>query len=109
MYPTNPAAVILPVVERVAPTAGRSLLASSGAASRIDSESENQLRSLQHRLRVRCFARYDREVAAALFEPRNAYLRSLAAQTGPRDESITASSRLRGASIPGPPFHSWNH
>ncbi len=31
-------------------------------------------------------ARYDREVAAALFEPMDSYLRTLAAQKGPHDK-----------------------
>ena len=87
LYPTNPAAVILPVVERVAPNGWPR---SSGEPWRFILGSKRTARTSSRAPNIgfECMllARYDRQVAAVLFEPIDSYLRSLAARKGPRDE-----------------------
>ena len=87
MYPTNPAAVILPVVERIAPERLAEVFWRAVALHpRIETDREDQLSSSYIGFECMLLARYDREVAAALFEPMDSYLRSLAARAAPRDE-----------------------
>jgi len=87
MYPTNPAAVILPVVERIAPERLDEVFWRAVALHpRLETDREDLLRTSYIGYECMVLARYDREVAAALFEPADSYLRSLAARKGPRDE-----------------------
>jgi hypothetical protein len=91
MYPTNPAAVMLPVVERVAPDRLAEVLWRAVALSpRIDPGRDEPLRTSYLGFECTLLARYDREVAAALFQPMEAYLRSLAARKGPQDQFNSA-------------------
>ncbi len=84
MYPTNPAAIILPVVERVAPERLADVFWRAVALHpRIETDREDQIRTSYLGFECMLLARYDREVSAALFEPVDSYLRALAARTGP--------------------------
>jgi hypothetical protein len=85
MFRTNPAAMILPVVERIAPERLAEVFWRVVALHpRIRTDREDQLqRSSDIGFECMLLARYDRQVAAALFEPMDSYLRSLAAPTGP--------------------------
>ncbi len=88
MYETNPAAALLPIVERIAPERLPEIFWRAVALHpRIKTDREDQLqRSRDIGFECMLLARYDRQVAAALFEPMDSYLRSLAARTGPRDD-----------------------
>jgi hypothetical protein len=87
MYSTNPAAVILPIVERIAPGQLAEVFWRAVALHpRIETDREHELQSSYIGHECILLARYDREVAAALFEPMDIYLRSHAATAGPRDE-----------------------
>jgi len=80
MYPTNPAALILPLVERIAPEKLAEVFWRAVALHpRLDVDREDLLRSSYIGNECMLLARYDREVAAVLFEPMDSYLRSLVA------------------------------
>lgn len=101
MYPTNPAAVILPVVERAAPDRLAEVFWRAAALHpRIDPEDRRQLRSSSIGFECTLLARYDREVAAALFRPMDDYLHSLAIQKGPQDEFNVPSVLAKGCIDP---------
>jgi hypothetical protein len=79
--------VILPIVERISPERLDEVFWQAVALHvRIKTEREDQLARSNIGFECMVLARYDRQVAAVLFEPINSYLRSLAARTGPRDE-----------------------
>jgi hypothetical protein len=84
MYPTNPAALILPLVERIAPDRlGEVFWRAVALHARIDVNREDLLRNSYIPTECMVLARYDREAAAVLFEPMDSYLRSLASsETG---------------------------
>ena len=108
MHPTNPAAAILPVVERIAPERLAEVFWRAVALHpRIETDREDLLESSYIGFECMLLARYDREVAAALFEPMDSYLRSLAARKGPL-AFVTSPSWPRAASTPAPPLRSWN-
>jgi RNA polymerase sigma factor (sigma-70 family) len=88
MYPSNPAAVILPVVERIAPERLSDVFWRAVALHpRIKTNRDDHLqRSSSIGFECTLLARYDRQVAAALLEPIASYIRSLATRTGPRDQ-----------------------
>ena len=87
LYPSNPAVVILPVVERITPERLDEVFWRAVALHpRIKTDQEDQLARSNIGFECMLLARYDRQVAAVLFEPIDSYLRSLAARTGPRDE-----------------------
>jgi RNA polymerase sigma factor (sigma-70 family) len=87
LYPTNPAVVILPIVERISPERLDEVFWRAVTLHiRIKADQEDQLARSNIGFECMLLARYDRQVAAVLFEPVNSYLRSLAARTGPRDE-----------------------
>jgi len=91
MYPTYPAAVILPVVERIAPERLAEVFWRAVALHpRIDTDRDEQIQSSYVGFECMLLSRYDRDVAAALFEPMDSYLRSLAARKGPRNEFTTS-------------------
>jgi hypothetical protein len=52
----------------------------------VQTDREDQLKRSNIGYECDRLARYDRRVAAALFEPIDSYLRSLAARMGPRDD-----------------------
>ena len=92
MYPTNPAAVILPAVERFAPDRLSDVFWRAVALDpRVETEREDKIAisNIGHECIV--LARYDREVAATLFEPMDAYLRSLAPGPDLRITSLIAA------------------
>jgi Carboxypeptidase regulatory-like domain len=79
MYPTNPAALILPVVERAAPDQLDDVFWRAVALHpRLEADQERDLQNSYLGFGCILLARYDRAVAAALFTPMDAYLRSLA-------------------------------
>ncbi len=87
LYATNPAAVILPVVERVAPERLAEVYWRAVALHpQIDSEQEDLLKRSNAGIECTLLARYDRRVAAALFEPMESYIRTLATAAGPREQ-----------------------
>jgi len=87
LYRTNPAALILPIVERIAPERLAEVFWRAVALhTRIKTDREIQLQRSNIGYECILLARYDRQVAAAIFEPIDSYLRSLATRTGPRDE-----------------------
>jgi len=91
MYPTNPAAVILPVVERIAPERlGEVFWRAVALHPRLETDREDLLQSSYIGFECMLLSHYDREVATALFEPMDSYLRSLAARKGPRNEFTTS-------------------
>ncbi len=87
LYAANPAAVVLPVVERVAPDRLAEVYWRAVALHpQIDPEQEDLLKRSNAGIECTLLARYDRRVAAALFEPMESYIRTLATAEGPRDE-----------------------
>jgi hypothetical protein len=102
MYPTNPAALILPVVERAAPDRLDEVF--WRAVALHPRLGPDQMRELQYSyIGFECIllVRYDRSVAAALFAPIDAHLRSLAARKGQR--SAYAYSHLLAKGCIDPP------
>lgn len=90
LYSTNPAAMILPIVERIAPDRLADVFWRAVALhSRIDTDLENRLRRSNIGEECLLLARYDRQVAAAVLEPVQSYLASLAARTTP--DEVNAS------------------
>ena len=87
MPPTNPAAQILPIVERVAPERLADVFWRAVALHpRIETDREDQLQSSYISYECTLLARYDRDVAAALFEPMDSYLKTPAVRR-PRSSS----------------------
>jgi hypothetical protein len=87
LYPANPAAVILPIVERIAPERLAEVFWRAVALHlRIKTDRDDQLARSNIGFECMLLARYDRQVAAVLFEPINSYLHALAARTGSREE-----------------------
>ncbi len=79
MYPTNPAAVILPVVERAAPDRLAEVFWRAVALHpRLETDREDQLQTSYIGFECMLLSRYDRAVAAALFEPMDSYLKAVA-------------------------------
>jgi hypothetical protein len=75
MFPTNPAAVILPIVEQVAPDRLDDVFWRAVALHpRLESGRDDQLRRSYLGFECMMLSHYDRAVAAVLFEPMNAYL-----------------------------------
>jgi hypothetical protein len=87
MYPTNPAALILPIVERIAPDRLADVFWRAVALHpRLESDREDQLRTAYIGFECMLLSRYDRALAAALFEPMNSYLEAIARRKGPSTE-----------------------
>jgi hypothetical protein len=79
MYPTNPAAVILPIVECLAPDRLDEVFWRAVALHPpIEPDHEDQLRTSYIGNECTVLAHYDRALAAALFEPTRAYLSAVA-------------------------------
>jgi len=80
---TDPAAALLPIIERIAPDRLAEVFWRAVALHpRIETDFEELLGSPYIDYECIVLARYDREVAAVLFAPMDAYLRSLAARKG---------------------------
>ncbi len=87
MYPTNPAALILPIVERVAPDRLAEVFWRAVALHpRLEIDREFQLQTSCIGFECLLLSHYDRAVAAALFEPMDFYLNALATRKGPHIE-----------------------
>ena len=87
MYPTNPAALILPVVERVATDRLAEFFWRAVALHpRLEVDREDQLRSSCIGFECMLLSHYDRAVAAALFEPMDSYLQGGCDATRPQTE-----------------------
>ena len=81
MPPTNPAAHILPIVERIAPERLAEVFWRAVALHpRIETDREDQLQTSYIGKECILLGAYDREVAAVLFEPLNTYLQTPAAR-----------------------------
>ena len=101
LHATNPAAVILPVVERVAPERLAEVYWRAVALhSRVDTEHEALLKRSNASFECMLLARYDRGVAAALFEPLDSYIRGLATDTGPHVELDPSFMTAKGCIDP---------
>ncbi len=97
LYRTNPAALILPIVERVAPDRLAEVFWRAVALqTRIETDRDYQLLRSNAGFECELLARYDRPVAAALLEPINSSLRSLAARSAPPDEIDPGIIRAQG-------------
>ena len=91
LYPTNPAALILPVVEKVAPERLAEFFWRAVALhERIDGEKEDALQRSGIGVECTLLSRYDRHVAALLFEPMNEFIASVRAQKAQANE-LTSS------------------
>jgi RNA polymerase sigma factor (sigma-70 family) len=92
LYPTNPAAVILPVVEQVAPERLAEFFWRAVALhARIDTDEEDRLQRSAIGAECMLLAHYNREAAGVLFEPMNAYIRSVVAESS-RSGELTSSA-----------------
>ncbi len=91
MYPANPAVVILPAVERIAPDRLADVFWRAVALHpRLESEREDRFQNSFVGFECMLLSRYDREVAAALFQPIDSYLNALASEKG-RSPAFTPS------------------
>jgi hypothetical protein len=87
MYATNPAAIILPVVERIAPDRLAEVFWRAVALHpRLEIDRDFQLQSSCIGFECMLLSQYDRAVAAALFEPMDSYLKAVASRQGPHTE-----------------------
>jgi RNA polymerase sigma-70 factor (ECF subfamily) len=87
LYWTNPAVVLLPVVERVAPERLAEVFWRAVALhTPIKTDRADQLQRSNIGFECTLLAQYDRQVAAAILQPIISYLRSLAARTAPPAE-----------------------
>jgi RNA polymerase sigma factor (sigma-70 family) len=78
LYPTNPAVLILPIVEQVAPERlGEFFWRAVALHERLEPDREESL--LRSGIGFECtlLSHYDRQVAAAVFEPMNTFIRSV--------------------------------
>jgi hypothetical protein len=81
MPPTNPAALILPAVERIAPERLADVFWRAVALHpRIETDREDLLQTSYIGHECTLLARYDRNIAAVLFEPMGSYLQAPAAR-----------------------------
>ena len=99
IYPTNPAATILPIVERIAPDRLADVFwRAADLCTRLDIEHED--RFLRSAIGFECMlmARYDRPATAILFAPMDIYLRSIVAGSR-RDAAFTPSLLLAKACL----------
>ena len=90
LWPTNPAVAILPVVERSAPERLAQVFWRGPVVlhPQLDPTQKEELRFSNVGFECMLLARYDREVAAVLYQPIDAYLRSIAASTGRQRNSM---------------------
>jgi hypothetical protein len=87
LFRTNPAVLVLPIIERVAPERLTEFFWRAVAlCTRSKTDRDYQLGRSNIGIECELLARYDRQVAAALLEPINASLLALAARSVPPDE-----------------------
>jgi hypothetical protein len=99
MYPTNPAATILPIVERIAPDRLADVFwRAADLCTRFEIEQEDPFPRSAIGFECMLMARYDRQATAILFAPMNAYLRSIVAEKR-RDAAFTPSLFLAAACL----------
>ena len=100
MPPTNPAAQILPIVERVAPERLAEVFWRAVALHpRIETDREDQLQTSYIGKECILLARYDREVAAVLFEPLDSYLKKPAVRQA-SDAFVNVAMLAKGSIDP---------
>ena len=91
IYPTNPAVVVLPIVEQVAPERlGEFFWRAVALHERVGPEREDELQRSGIGFECMLLVHYDRGVAAVLFEPMDSFIQSVMAQKG-RSGELTAS------------------
>jgi hypothetical protein len=101
MYPTNPAALILPVVERAAPDRIDEVFWRAVALHpRFEADREHDFQFSYVGFECILLARYDRAVAAALFAPMDAYLHSLAVRNERRNAFASSHVVAKGCIDP---------
>ena len=98
LYPTNPAVVILPIIEQVVPERLAEFFWRGALHDRIELEQEDGLLRSPIGFETMLLSHYDRGVAAALFEPMELCIRSVIAQKGRSDE-LTARILVAKACI----------
>lgn len=91
IYPSNPAVVILPVVEQVAPERLAEFFWRAVALhDRVDVDNEDLLQSSGIGFECMLLSHYDRPTAAVLFEPMDAFIKTVLAQKD-RSNELTSS------------------
>ncbi len=101
LYPTNPAAEVLPIVERVAPDRLAEFFWRAVALhERIRRDDEDRLQASAVGTECSLLAHYDHDAAAALFEPMNAYIQSVMAEQNRGGEVTEAALRAKACIDP---------
>ena len=99
LYPTNPAVVILPIVDIVAPERlGEFFWRAVALHGRVDVDREDLIRRSGIGFECMVLSHYNRDVAATLFEPADVFIKSLLARKGQSNE-LTASVLVAKACI----------
>ena len=99
LYPTNPAAEILPLVEHIAPERLAEFFWRGVALhERINPDDEDGLQRSAIGVECMLLAHYDHDAAAVLFEPMDAYIQSVIAERN-RAGEVTSSSLKAKACI----------
>jgi hypothetical protein len=99
LYPTNPAAEVLPIVERVAPERLAEFFWRAVALhERINPDDEDRLQSSAIGTECSLLAHYDHDAAAVLFEPMNAYIQTVMSEQN-RGGEVTSDALLAKACI----------
>ena len=99
LYPSNPAAVILPVVELVAPERLAEFFWRAVALhERVNVDEEDALQRSAIGVECLLLSRYDRQVAALLFEPMDSFIKSVLAEKEQTNE-LTSSVIMAKACI----------
>jgi Carboxypeptidase regulatory-like domain len=99
LYPTNPAAELLPLVERIAPERLAEFFWRAVALhERINPDDEDRLQRSAIGKECMLLAHYNRDAAAVLFGPMNSYIQSVVAEKN-RNGEVTPSALKAKACI----------
>ena len=101
LYPTNPAAEVLPIVERIAPERLAEFFWRAVALhERISSDDEDRLQRSAIGTECSLLAHYDHDAAAVLFEPMNAYIQTVVSEQNRGGEVTRAALRAKACIDP---------
>ncbi len=101
MYPTNPAVLLLPVVERTAPERLDDVFWRAVALHpRLQSKNQLELQTSYVGYECIVLARYDRAVTGVLFSQIDRYLHSLTAGSGPKNLFVSHHLTAKGCIEP---------
>ena len=91
IYPSNPAVLILPVVEQIVPELLAEFFWRAVALhDRVDVDNEDLLQSSGIGFECMLLSHYDRQAAALLFQPMDAFIKTVLAQKD-RSNELTSS------------------